>query len=147
MAQVQEAITSRLRGRQNWFICLLLLIHVLLHLASLSTFLMRAPLRMIKMVKEKSKNIFQYRYFCERVFDFQYYLFSRIDETNRKIHVCHYQGCGKVYTRNFHLRVHQRLHTGDRPYICSWEDCGKQFTRSDEAKVNDDNLKALLFID
>ncbi|XP_038608776.1 LOW QUALITY PROTEIN: transcription factor Sp1 [Tachyglossus aculeatus] len=54
------------------------------------------------------------------------------DPGKKKQHICHIQGCGKVYGKTSHLRAHLRWHTGERPFICSWMFCGKRFTRSDE---------------
>ncbi|XP_005093866.1 transcription factor Sp3 [Aplysia californica] len=53
-------------------------------------------------------------------------------ENKKKQHICHIQGCGKVYGKTSHLRAHLRWHSGDRPFVCSWLFCGKRFTRSDE---------------
>ena len=50
----------------------------------------------------------------------------------KKIHICHIQGCGKVYGKTSHLRAHLRWHSGERPFVCNWLFCGKRFTRSDE---------------
>ncbi|XP_053323666.1 transcription factor Sp4 isoform X2 [Spea bombifrons] len=50
----------------------------------------------------------------------------------KKQHVCHIEGCGKVYGKTSHLRAHLRWHTGERPFVCNWIFCGKRFTRSDE---------------
>ncbi|XP_074660854.1 uncharacterized protein LOC141913273 [Tubulanus polymorphus] len=40
---------------------------------------------------------------------------------------CEYAGCGRLYTTQHHLKVHERSHTGDRPFRCDFPDCEKAF--------------------
>ncbi|RXN10856.1 zinc finger protein 143-like [Labeo rohita] len=48
---------------------------------------------------------------------------------------CNYEGCGKLYTTANHLKVHERAHTGDKPYCCDIPGCGKKFATGERPYV------------
>jgi len=37
--------------------------------------------------------------------------------------------CGVFYPRKWHMKLHIRTHTGEKPYICDYDNCGKAFSR------------------
>ena len=50
----------------------------------------------------------------------------RKKELSVRNYVCRF--CQKSFTKSVNMRVHERIHTGDRPFLCRF--CEKSFTRS-----------------
>lgn len=46
--------------------------------------------------------------------------------------ICDFEGCGKSYAKQTHLKAHVKRHLNEKPYICLWADCKWRFSRSDE---------------
>lgn len=49
---------------------------------------------------------------------------------------CPREGCSKVYSTPHHLKVHERSHTGQRPYRCTHPKCKKSFSTGYSLKAH-----------
>ncbi|OAX84787.1 hypothetical protein ACJ72_00840 [Emergomyces africanus] len=50
--------------------------------------------------------------------------------SDRKTHLCPYDGCFKAFNRPARLTEHLRSHTNERIFNCTYEDCDKTFLRA-----------------
>ena len=57
---------------------------------------------------------------------------GRRARVERARYVCDFPDCEKSYKKSSHLKAHQRIHTGERPFVCQLQGCGRTFVRSDE---------------
>ncbi|XP_078541874.1 transcription factor IIIA-like [Lissotriton helveticus] len=62
---------------------------------------------------------------CSASFNKAWKLNAHIGE---RPYACEYGGCGKGFTRKFHLGRHMLTHTGEKPFVCSAGDCHEAFT-------------------
>ncbi|PWA24785.1 hypothetical protein CCH79_00010114 [Gambusia affinis] len=58
----------------------------------------------------------------------------RSDTSEKRPFMCTYPGCNKRYFKLSHLQMHDRKHTGVRPFEC--ETCQRKFSRSDHLKTH-----------
>ena len=42
---------------------------------------------------------------------------------------CRFEGCARSFTAPAHLKEHENIHLGVRPYLCKWPDCGYDSTQ------------------
>ena len=58
---------------------------------------------------------------------------NHMNNLNKKIHFCKY--CEKSFTNLCHVKVHERIHTGEKPYQCKI--CSKYFKHSGSLKLHE----------
>ena len=51
--------------------------------------------------------------------------------TGKKVFICDFDNCGRIFKRSEHLKRHLRTHTGEKPFVCKHPNCNKLFSRSD----------------
>ncbi|KAI8821592.1 hypothetical protein BJ741DRAFT_518969, partial [Chytriomyces cf. hyalinus JEL632] len=56
------------------------------------------------------------------------------DSKNERIYACKYPGCDKHFSYLSILKVHARVHTGDRPHQCQL--CDSSYTTSSRLKIH-----------
>ena len=61
------------------------------------------------------------------------FVFLQVHErahTGEKPFKCRVEGCDKAFATGYGLKSHTRTHTGEKPYKCPHEECGKAFKTS-----------------
>ena len=50
---------------------------------------------------------------------------------------CEYLGCTMRFKDNYHLEVHRRKHTGEKPFACEHPECNKKFSQQCNLKTRE----------
>lgn len=56
------------------------------------------------------------------------------DSVTHKRYKCPFESCRKTFDDRAKIRLHVKIHNGDRPYICDRDNCGKSFTTKGHLK-------------
>ncbi|KAG0370836.1 hypothetical protein BGZ54_003558 [Gamsiella multidivaricata] len=51
--------------------------------------------------------------------------------------VCSVRNCSKKFYQVAHLRIHERCHTGTRPFVCRYDGCERSFTQLGNLKTHE----------
>merc|ERR1711937_387269 len=73
---------------------------------------------------------------CSKSFSLQHHLTRHIKQvhSDEKPYKCGY--CPKYFKDRYNLRVHERIHTGVKPFICKFQSCGKAFNQKGALNVH-----------
>lgn len=61
-------------------------------------------------------------------------LFKEIKQGTKKVYLCTYPDCGKIFKYKSETARHSFIHQEDRPHCCPYTDCKKSFKRADALK-------------
>lgn len=54
----------------------------------------------------------------------------------RRLHLCHYKDCDRVFDAVSRLQIHIQRHIGEKSYACLWDNCDRKFYRKDHLKTH-----------
>jgi len=58
----------------------------------------------------------------------------KLSKTGDRPFVCNQLNCGKQFITKGHLKTHELIHTGDKPYTC--EICNKEYSRKNRLNIH-----------
>ncbi|XP_060073338.1 transcription factor IIIA-like [Ylistrum balloti] len=68
---------------------------------------------------------------------------AKCDVSSTHEYICPFPDCPKTFSRPDRLKIHQRSHTGEKPFKCIVPGCGKSYARSAHLRRHEDNSHEL----